>query len=389
MNNWNKLATCQFFLFPVSCHLVPQSALGPCGTHRGRTWCPLTGQQRSSVMCSIWCHSGRRRRSRRLVWNPLTPSPRPRFFSRLLLRDAADLGASRARRKRTELNQLSLRGAGGPPPQKAALVYLIIFQEVTYFVGWAGRGGVEARLLPISCCWIARRWSRCSEAVGLRASTLQPGTMSPESLKFVLLAALQALSVCDGLVSKPDEGKSWSWGPDFAEASRILISFLRNCALWSFWVHRVKWIIVGCLKYDTCLRLYAVILCMKNKSVFGNHRKDASAFFAAFWKDYFSPSLKSHCWHCLLENSELGRVWAVSHAPATTKRHVLEGKCFRCDVRARRCVKLSLWAVAHDISVTSVHAPGGVQRGSFAQCTRVEVPRGCCCIQTVRTLAVE
>lgn len=40
------------------------------------------------------------------------------------------------------------------------------------------------------------------------ASTLQPGTMSPQSLKFVLLAALQALSVCDGLVSKTDEGKS-------------------------------------------------------------------------------------------------------------------------------------------------------------------------------------
>lgn len=98
-------------------------------------------------------------------------------------------------------------GVGGFPPPKAALVYLVIFQEVTYFVGWAG-AGVEARLLHISCCWIARRWSRCSEAVGLLASTLQPGTMSPESLKFVLLTALQALYVCDGLVSKPDEGKS-------------------------------------------------------------------------------------------------------------------------------------------------------------------------------------
>lgn len=87
------------------------------------------------------------------------------------------------------------------------LVYLIIFQEVTYLVGWAG-AGVEARVLHISCCWIARRWSRCSEAVGLHASTLQPATMSPESVKFVLLAALQALSVCDALVSKPDEGKS-------------------------------------------------------------------------------------------------------------------------------------------------------------------------------------
>lgn len=32
--------------------------------------------------------------------------------------------------------------------------------------------------------------------------------MSPESLKFVFLTALQALYVCDGLVSKPDEGKS-------------------------------------------------------------------------------------------------------------------------------------------------------------------------------------
>lgn len=40
------------------------------------------------------------------------------------------------------------------------------------------------------------------------ASTLQPGTMSPESLKFVLLAALQALSACDGLISKPGGGKS-------------------------------------------------------------------------------------------------------------------------------------------------------------------------------------
>lgn len=84
---------------------------------------------------------------------------------------------------------------------------MLIFQEVTYFVGRAG-AAVEARLLHISCCWIGRRWSRCSEAVGLRASTLQPGTMSPERLKFVLLAALQALSLCDGLLSKADEGKS-------------------------------------------------------------------------------------------------------------------------------------------------------------------------------------
>lgn len=244
-------------------------------------------------MCSIWCHSSGRRRSRRLVWNPLTPSPGPRFFTHLLLRDAADLGTYCARRKRTELNQLSLRGAGGSPPPKQRLYTWSYFRKL--LILWAGReGGVEARLLHISCCWIARRWSRCGEAVGLRASTLQPGTMSPESLKFVLLAALQALSVCDGLVSKPDEGKSWSWGTDFAEAPRILISFLRNCALWSFWVHRVKWIIVGCLKYDTCLRLYAIILCMKNnnaKSVFGNYRKGASAF-CSFLKRLFQSITK-------------------------------------------------------------------------------------------------
>lgn len=244
-------------------------------------------------MYSIWCHSSGRRRSRRLVWNPLTPSPGPRFFSHLLLRDAADLGTYCARRKRTELNQLSVRGAGGSPPQSSACI-LDHISGSYLFCGLGGRGGVEARLLHISCCWIARRWSRCSEAVGLRASTLQPGTMSPESLKFVLLAALQALSVCDGLVSKPDEGKSWSWGTDFEKLLASSFHFLRNCALWSFWVHRVKWIIVGCLKYDTCLRLYAIILCMINnnaKSVFGNHRKDASAF-CSFLKRLFQSITK-------------------------------------------------------------------------------------------------
>lgn len=51
--------------------------------------------------------------------------------------------------------------------------------------------------------------------LALLASTLQPGTMSPQSLKFVLLAALQALSVCDGLVSRTDEGKSRRGGAHF------------------------------------------------------------------------------------------------------------------------------------------------------------------------------
>lgn len=42
----------------------------------------------------------------------------------------------------------------------------------------------------------------------------------------------------------------------------------------------------------------------------------------------------------------------------------------RCQ-SARLCVKLSPFgAVAQGISVTSVHAPGGVQQGSFSQCTK-------------------
>lgn len=125
------------------------------------------------------------------------------------------------------------------------------------------------------------------------------------------------------------------------------------------------------------------------KVFFGNHRKDTSALHSSLkivlffrphgLQDYFS---QYHCWYCLfkvslLENSEL----------FLTPRQQLKdvscrGKCSRCDVSERLCVKLSLWAVAHDISVTSVHAPRGILQGSFAQCTRVEEPRGCCCTQS-------
>lgn len=59
----------------------------------------------------------------------------------MLLRDAAaDLDTS-VRRERTELNQLSSEGV----PLKPPLVYLIIFQEVTYSFGGVegcGSGGV-------------------------------------------------------------------------------------------------------------------------------------------------------------------------------------------------------------------------------------------------------
>lgn len=89
-------------------------------------------------------------------------------------------------------------------------------------------------------------------------------------------------------------------------------------------------------------------------------------FFFFFWSsalmDYKIISV-NHWSHivgilCLKWNGQgAGCVWAVSHAPSPTKRHLLEGNSFRCDVRARLGVKLSLWAVAHDISVTSVHAP--------------------------------
>lgn len=66
-------------------------------------------------------------------------------FSLLLLRDAArDLDTS-VRRERTELNQLSSEGV----PLKPPLVYLIIFQEVTYFLEeWKG---VEGGCGGLSC----------------------------------------------------------------------------------------------------------------------------------------------------------------------------------------------------------------------------------------------
>lgn len=146
----------------VSCVRMVQAALGPCGTHRGRTWCPLTGQQCSSVMCSVWCHSSGRRRSRRLVWNTLTPSPGARFFSHLPLRDAADLDISCARRKRTELNQLSLRGAGGFPPQSSACILDHISGSYLFSgLGGSGCGGScpAHQLLLDRPTMVALQWS--------------------------------------------------------------------------------------------------------------------------------------------------------------------------------------------------------------------------------------
>lgn len=99
---------------------------------------------------------------------------------------------------------------------KASLIYLIIFQEVTFFfflevlvvlvAGWVSPA--HQLLADWDCMMVAPQWNNWPVP-----STLQPGTMKPgnRTLKFVILTALQAVSVfmsaCDGLLSGSAEGK--------------------------------------------------------------------------------------------------------------------------------------------------------------------------------------
>lgn len=95
-------------------------------------------------MCAIWCHSSGRRRPLRLVCNTFPPPPRDRvvFLLTFAFARCGRLGNLCAGAHGVESAVVEVGGGVSPPPTrlKATLIFLIIFQEVTYFVGRAGRG---------------------------------------------------------------------------------------------------------------------------------------------------------------------------------------------------------------------------------------------------------
>lgn len=112
-------------------------------------------------MCALWCHSSGRRRPRRLARNTFLPSQIVSTLAFCAMRPTRTPPVRGSAR-----SWISCRrgGPGGSPPPPDSYTWSY-FRKL--LILWAGRwGGVEARLLHISCCRRSRRWSRCTEAVG-------------------------------------------------------------------------------------------------------------------------------------------------------------------------------------------------------------------------------
>lgn len=228
-------------------------------------------------MRALWCHSSGRRRPRRLARNTLLPSQllSPHFCVCAMrpTRTPPVRGSARSWiscRRGGRGGGGGGRGRGDSPPT-------LILDHISGSYLFCGPGG-EGVWRLVSCTSAvagAPDDGRASlKQLTLLASTLQPGTMSPQSLKFVLLAALQALSVCDGLVvSRTDEGKRkcllWL---SFSDPQPVLApSFVHLC------------IIVLLLKYDVyiCVHWFCVWNTEQQTAPWcrcDHHIREASAF---------------------------------------------------------------------------------------------------------------
>lgn len=214
-------------------------------------------------MCSIWCHSSGRRRLLRLVCNTFPPSPGPRSFSphfclRGRLGNLLCAGAHGV--------ESAVVGVGGgvPPPTrlKATLIYLIIFQEVTYFVGRAGRGcggsSPAHQLLLDRPTMVALHWSSwpSSRPRFCRAPWVHRVWSLFSWQHFRRYLCVTACS------PNPKKVRAEEEVPTLVKLLRSSVGF--GAIICPLWPHRDMWIIASWLKCDTLVHLYALILRMEH-----------------------------------------------------------------------------------------------------------------------------